>query len=64
MTSEDRCNNCKHPLPIHMLDAKPPQLAGKQTTWAMLYAAKPSADWTVLECRECYGPAWEEGARS
>lgn len=53
------CQCCGRSFPINKLDAKPPSLAGKKATNAMLAAS--TEDFTVLECRDCYGPAYLEG---
>lgn len=58
------CNKCKQPFPLHLLDAKPPSLANLKANHAMLiFAADNGEDFTILQCKDCYGPAWEIGAK-
>lgn len=60
-----KCSNCGQSQPLHMLDAKPESLAGKPAdSEAIWQAGERGEDFTVLECRSCYGPAWVEGARA
>lgn len=62
MTDTANCSCCGKSFPIAMLDAKPPSLAGKLTTWPQLFEASDNGEnFTVLECKNCYGPAWCEG---
>ncbi len=42
-----KCDGCGKLTPIDQLDAKPQPGHAPET-----------ADWTVLECRSCYGPGW------
>lgn len=58
----DKCEKCGAETPFHLLDAKPPSLADVQATWDDIHKALDAGeDFTVLQCRKCYGPAWEEG---
>ena len=56
------CNNCGVVTHINKLDAKPQSLAGIPATITGLSLADDRGeDFTVLECRDCYGPAYLEG---
>lgn len=56
-----KCSNCGKETDVAMLDGKPPSLAGKKATSEDLWeAADTGEDFTVLECKDCYGPAWCE----
>lgn len=56
----DKCECCGKPTPLDLLDAKPAAVAGIKSNWNMLAPHFESGtDFDVLECRGCYGPAWE-----
>ena len=62
--THSKCASCGKSLPLHLLDAKPESLKGKPATWdALCRAADAGADFDVLECQTCYGPAWAEGVK-
>lgn len=52
------CAKCGKVLPLEQLDAKPASLAGRPTTLADLHDAADGEDFGVLECQNCYGPAF------
>jgi hypothetical protein len=55
----ERCENCKREFPLELLDSKPKSLARVKCTEADLAsAADRGEDFEVLQCKECYGPAW------
>ncbi len=58
----DYCHNCGRSFRIDDLDAKPRSLKGKPATAeALEKAADRGANFSVLECRDCYGPAFVKG---
>ena len=60
MSSKFACHCYGGLFTIGQLDAKPASLAGVRTTHEML-AERSHEDFTTLECRDCYGPAWVKG---
>lgn len=59
------CAKCGKMTPIHLLDAKPESLANKQAEYEdILEAADAGEQFEVLQCQECYGPAWEAADES
>lgn len=62
MADTAKCACCGAVTPIDLLDGKPPSLAGKPATWDDINAAADRGEnFTVLECKKCYGPAWMPG---
>ncbi|NKX37733.1 hypothetical protein HGG70_07350 [Rhodobacteraceae bacterium R_SAG4] len=60
MSDLHACQSCGALTDINLLDGKPEALKGIKTTAEDLIAHECD-DFTVLECRDCYGPAWCAG---
>lgn len=56
------CDRCKRQVPLKDLDAKPKSLRYKEATWELINrAADRGEDFDILQCKDCYGPAWVQG---